>query len=36
MSIQCAARLQHLDPEWGLRNVRVKGGKTRDISLPRS
>ena len=27
-------RLRHLDPEWGLRNVRVKGGKTRDIPLP--
>jgi site-specific recombinase XerD len=26
-------RLRHLDPEWGLRNVRVKGGKTRDIPL---
>ena len=21
-------------PTWGLRNVRVKGGKTRDIPLP--
>jgi site-specific recombinase XerD len=28
-------RVRHLDPDWGLRNVRVKGGKTRDIPLPR-
>jgi site-specific recombinase XerD len=27
-------RIRNLDPEWGLRNVRVKGGKTRDIPLP--
>ena len=27
-------RVRHLDAEWGLRNVRVKGGKTRDIPLP--
>src|SRR5438876_11131071 len=27
-------RLQHLDGTWGLRGVRVKGGKTRDIPLP--
>jgi len=27
-------RVRNLDPEWGLRNVRVKGGKTRDIPLP--
>jgi len=27
-------RVHHLDAEWGLRNVRVKGGKTRDIPLP--
>lgn len=26
-------RVRNLDPEWGLRNVRVKGGKTRDIPL---
>src|SRR5262245_14935333 len=26
--------VRHLDPEWGLRGVRVKGGKTRDIPLP--
>jgi site-specific recombinase XerD len=29
-------RVRHLDPDWGLRNVRVKGGKTRDIPLPRA
>jgi len=28
-------RVQHLDGTWGLRGVRVKGGKTRDIPLPR-
>ena len=27
-------RVQHLDETWGLRDVRVKGGKTRDIPLP--
>jgi integrase/recombinase XerC len=27
-------RLRHLDPEWGLRAVPVKGGKTQDIPLP--
>src|SRR5437016_12944978 len=27
-------RVQHLDGAWGLRGVRVKGGKTRDIPLP--
>jgi len=27
-------RIRNLDPTWGLRNVRVKGGKTRDIPLP--
>jgi len=27
-------RVQHLDGQWGLRNVLVKGGKTRDIPLP--
>jgi site-specific recombinase XerD len=27
-------RVRHLDPEWGLRAVTVKGGKTRDIPLP--
>jgi integrase/recombinase XerC len=27
-------RLQHLDGTWGLRGVKVKGGKTRDIPLP--
>ena len=27
-------RVQHLDGVWGLRGVRVKGGKTRDIPLP--
>ena len=27
-------RVQHLDGTWGLRGVRVKGGKTRDIPLP--
>src|SRR3989454_619402 len=27
-------RVQHLDWTWGLRGVRVKGGKTRDIPLP--
>jgi integrase/recombinase XerC len=29
-------RVRNLDPEWGLRNVRVKGGKTRDIPLPQA
>lgn len=29
-------RLRHVDPEWGLRTVRVKGGKTQDIPLPPS
>jgi integrase len=27
-------RVQHLDGTWGLRGVRVKGGKTRDLPLP--
>ena len=27
-------QVRHLDGGWGLRNVRVKGGKTRDIPLP--
>jgi integrase/recombinase XerC len=27
-------RVQHLDATWGLRGVKVKGGKTRDIPLP--
>ena len=27
-------RVHHLAPAWGLRGVRVKGGKTRDIPLP--
>ena len=27
-------RMYHLDGEWGLRRVPVKGGKTRDIPLP--
>jgi len=27
-------RLRHVDPDWGLRAVRVKGGKTQDIPLP--
>src|SRR5262245_1953210 len=27
-------RVRNLDREWGLRNVPVKGGKTRDIPLP--
>jgi len=27
-------QVRHLDGEWGLRGVRVKGGKTRDIPLP--
>jgi integrase/recombinase XerC len=27
-------RVRNLDPQWGLRNVPVKGGKTRDIPLP--
>ena len=27
-------RVRNVDPEWGIRNVRVKGGKTRDIPLP--
>ncbi len=27
-------KVRHLDGEWGLRGVRVKGGKTRDIPLP--
>jgi integrase/recombinase XerC len=26
--------VRHLDADWGLRGVRVKGGKTRDIPLP--
>ena len=29
-------RVQHLDETWGLRGVLVKGGKTRDIPLPRA
>jgi integrase len=33
---ESVARLQveHLDPRWGLRGVRVKGGKTMDVPLP--
>jgi site-specific recombinase XerD len=27
-------RVRNLSPHWGLRNVPVKGGKTRDIPLP--
>jgi site-specific recombinase XerD len=27
-------RVRNVDPEWAIRNVRVKGGKTRDIPLP--
>jgi len=27
-------QVRHLDGQWGLRNVRVKGGKKRDIPLP--
>src|SRR5207245_9603981 len=27
-------QVRHLDGTWGLRGVRVKGGKTRDIPLP--
>jgi integrase/recombinase XerC len=27
-------RVRHLDGDWGLRSVRVKGGKRRDIPLP--
>ena len=27
-------RVRHIDATWGLRNVLVKGGKTRDIPLP--
>jgi len=27
-------RVRHLYPDWGLRGVHVKGGKTRDIPLP--
>src|SRR5260370_34627143 len=27
-------QVRHLDAAWGLRGVRVKGGKTRDIPLP--
>ncbi len=27
-------QVHHLDGRWGLRGVRVKGGKTRDIPLP--
>src|SRR5262249_44609028 len=26
--------VRHLDPDWGLRGVPVKGGKTQDIPLP--
>jgi integrase/recombinase XerD len=29
-------RVRNLDPEWDLRNVREKGGKTRDIPLPQA
>ena len=29
-------RVRNLDPKWGLRNVRVKGGKTRNILLPQT
>ena len=29
-------RVRHVDPEWGLREVRVKGGTCRDIPLPRA
>ena len=27
-------RVRHLDPAWGLRHVREKGGRSRDIPLP--
>ena|SRR6266851_9524796 len=27
-------QVRHLDPQWGLRGVRVKGGTLRDIPLP--
>lgn len=27
-------QVQHLDPRWGLRAVRVKGGKAMDVPLP--
>ena len=27
-------QIRHLDGDWGLRSVRVRGGKTRDIPLP--
>ena len=27
-------RMPHLDSDWGLRGVYIKGGKTRDIPLP--
>jgi len=27
-------RVRHLDPDWGLRGVRVKGGKQQDVPLP--
>jgi integrase len=38
MRRESVATLQarHLDGLWGLRGVRVKGGKTRDIPLPKS
>ena len=29
-----ALRVRNLDPEWGLRGVRVKGGKAQDVPLP--
>ncbi|MGH7182610.1 MAG: tyrosine-type recombinase/integrase, partial [Nitrospiraceae bacterium] len=29
-------QVRHLDGTWGLRRVRVKGGQTRDLSLPES
>ena len=29
-------RVRHLDETWGLRGVLVKGGRTRDIPLPRA
>jgi site-specific recombinase XerD len=29
-----ALRVRHLDPTWGLRGVRVKGGQSQDLPLP--